>query len=111
MFRHDMKNKTPQQQAIVRTRDRQNALLVEESKKQKVESSSAQTIYEHAIFMRLGINPSNYSDGKETIKIYNDFCKSHLSVWFSTDSIHGGMALKKVSEFNNAIESGCIVEI
>lgn len=111
MFRFDMRNKTPQQQAIVRARDHQNALLAEESKKQKVENSSAQTIYEHAIFMRLGINPSNYSDGNETIKIYNNFCKNHSSVWFSTDSLHGGMALKKVLEFNNAIESGCIVEI
>lgn len=106
-----MRDKTPRQQAIVRGRDKENARLAEESKKKSEKDSVARPIYKHAIFMRLGINPSNKSDGDTTIKIYKDFCLSHPSVWFSTDSLYGGMAPKKLSEFNDAIERGDLVEI
>ena len=102
-----MRNKTPQQQAIVREHDRANALLAEES----IRRSTGRPIYKKALFMRLGINPSNHSDGNGTMKTYMDFIQNHPSVWFSTDSLHGGMAAEKVLEFNNAINNGHLVEM
>lgn len=106
-----MRDKVPRQQAIVRGRDKENARLAEELKKKSEKDSVARLIYKHTIFMRLGINPSNKSDGDTTMKIYKDFCLSHPSVWFSTDSLYRGMAPKKISEFNDAIERGYLVEI
>lgn len=106
-----MRDKTPQQQAIVRDRDRKNARLAEESRQKSVKNTPARPIYKHALFMRLGINPSDFSNGNGTMKTYIDFCQSHPSVWFSTDSLYGGMAAEKVSEFNDAIDHGYLVEM
>lgn len=104
-----MKDKTPQQQAIVRVCDSESRIMTDEIKKQ--EKSKEKFIYKTALFMKLGISKSKSYDGEQTMGIYKNFCKSHSSVWFSTDSLHGGMSLKKVLEFNNVIKQGNNVEI
>ena len=70
-----------------------------------------QDIYPTAIIMRLGHSSSNQYNGKDTLKIYCDFCNKNHSVWFSTNSLASGMSEKKRSEFIGEIKNGNSVEM
>ncbi len=110
MYRYDMRDKTPQQQAIVRKRDEENARLKKDSEnKRMTDKNKAEMVYRKSLFMRLGKNPTTDWDGEGTIQAYKDFCQQNSSVWFSTDSLNRGMAEEKVREFKNAIKNGYAV--
>jgi hypothetical protein len=111
-FRYDTRHLPPQVQQIIRKKDENNKLL-EKSSTSYIEKpeKAVETVYQTAIFMRLGHSPSNKYNGKETLKIYNDFCNKNHSVWFSTDSLATGMSEKRRAEFIGEIKNGNIVEI
>ncbi|SDL23767.1 hypothetical protein [Natronincola ferrireducens] len=74
-------------------------------------NSSARVVYPISIFMKLGHSSNNKYDGVETIKIYKQFCRDNGTVWFSTDSLSRGMAVKRRNEFIDAIKRNEVVEI
>lgn len=106
-FRFDMRDKTPQQQAIASQRDRQNKLLREQASNNN--DSAHRKICKTAIFMRLGIDESSGYDGINTMENYKKFCSVNSSVWFSTDALYYGMAKGKVKYFRNAIRNNEVV--
>ena len=68
------------------------------------------------IFIKLGISydvNGNPLDGKETLEAYMRTCKDNNLgyAWFSTKSLHFGMAKKKVSYYNQLIAKGETVQM
>lgn len=109
MFRYDMRDKTPQQRAIVRERDNETNTMKAQAKNQQV--SKVKQNWDTSIFMKLGKHPYKNLDGYQTINLYECFYTNNSSVWFSTNSLHKGMDLQKVNQLNNAIKQGNNIEI
>lgn len=111
-FRYDTRHLPPQVQQIIRIKD-ENSKRLETSNSTYIKKpeKAVETVYQIAIFMRLGHSPSNKYNGKETLKIYTDFCNKNHSVWFSTDSLATGMSEKRRAEFIGEVKSGSVVEI
>jgi hypothetical protein len=66
------------------------------------------------IFMKLGIaymTNNREIDGEETMQAYMRAVQEHGYTWFSTMSLHSGMAKDKISFYNQAIESGEVVKV
>lgn len=111
-WRHDLSNKTPQQRAIIMKNDEE-----EKRGKKEVQSNAPQPATKNrkvlptSIFMKLGNERTKQLKGIETLQLYEKFCKSRHSVWFSTDSLAKGMAETKRLKLINAIKNGFIVEM
>lgn len=62
-----------------------------------------------SLFMRLGWSHTNEGqalNGRDTIKLYIENIKQNGHTWFSTDSLHSGMAKAKVDYYTEIINSG-----
>lgn len=85
-------------------------LGVEVAKQALVQRTDTKTINDY-IFIKLGTahDIDGYPlDGKETLEAYMRNCEENGLgyTWFSTQSLHFGMAKKKVSYYNKLIASG-----
>lgn len=107
-FRWDMRNKTPQQQAIVSVRDR--ATVVERNN-EKCSSRERTVKYSVAMFMKLGLDATGEFDGFGSIEKYIKCIEEHGATWFSTNALTTGISKKKQEEFLTAIHAGKRVEI
>lgn len=66
------------------------------------------------IFMKLGTSYSHMGkemDGEQTIQAYQRAIQKHGYSWFSTMSLHTGMAKEKVQFYNDMIEAGNEVKV
>ncbi len=66
------------------------------------------------IFMKLGdLYTSNGEtlNGQQTMEVYMEALKGHGHTWFSTMSLHTGMAKEKVKFYNSAIAAGKTVKL
>lgn len=104
--RFDIAHLTGQQQAIIRQRDRES--LLHSSSTPPIKRKE---IYPLKIFMKLGLDSTTQSNGRQTLDIYKQFSDSKGAVWFSTDFNAKGMGKAKRTEFINAIKSGKVVEM
>lgn len=105
-YRFDIAHLTGQQQAIIRQRDKENSLH-----NSSTPSTKKKEVYPLKIFMKLGLDSTTQSNGRQTLDIYKQFADSKGAVWFSTDSHAKGMGKAKRTEFINAIKSGKVVEM
>lgn len=108
-FRHDMRDKTGQQQAIVAQRDREDKLLKEQNSKQSNKQSSKSLENDLSLFMRLGIDEKTNYNGIKTMDTYKIFVHKNDFVWFSTNSLANGMAKEKVNIIKDAIYNDEVV--
>lgn len=108
-FRYDTRHLSPQVQQIISKRD-DNDKLMKQNRNEPAEEKCVD-IYPISIFMRLGRDTDSRLNGVKTLEEYEDFCKIHKAVWFSTDSLATGMSEKRRAEFVKTIKNGSIVEI
>lgn len=108
-FRYDTQHLPPQTQLIIRKRDENEKLLSDSF--QKTTTSLQKLIHPISIFMRLGHDKSSNLNGIQTMKVYEKFCNTNGTTWFSTDSHAKGMAARKISQFIDAINNENVVEI
>jgi len=67
-----------------------------------------------SLFMRLGWSSDNDGhsfNGRDTIGLYIENIKQNGHTWFSTDSLHNGMAKSKVEYYTEIINSGVQLKI
>lgn len=105
-YRYDIRQLTPQQQAIINQRDLNNSLH-----NKSVSSTKSKEIYPLKIFMKLGLDSTTQFNGTKILDTYKKFLDSKGSVWFSTDSLATGMAESKRADFINAINKEKVVEM
>ena len=77
----------------------------------QVEDTSAINDY---IFMKLGVKygvDGQALTGSETMEAYMRIIEQYGETWFSTMSLHTGMAKKKIEYYNKAIKNGETVKI
>ena len=89
---------------------KKNALGVETAKQALLERTDVKAINDY-IFMKLGASSDregNILDGMDTMEAYRRNCEKngYGYTWFSTESLHFGMAKKKVRYYNSLAESG-----
>lgn len=89
---------------------KKKALGVETAKQALLERTDVKAINDY-IFMKLGASSDregNILDGMDTIEAYRRNCEKngYGYTWFSTESLHFGMAKKKVRYYNSLAESG-----
>lgn len=85
-------------------------LGVDVAKHEILERTDARAVNDY-IFMKLGISydlDQNPIDGHDTIKAYQKNAEMNGLgyTWFSTDSLHFGMAKQKVAYYNKLVEHG-----
>lgn len=102
-FRWDMRNKTPQQQAIVAAKDRNSVVVRNRS---NVNFAPSVLIHSVAIFMKLGWESTGNFDGFKTLEEYQKCITEQGATWFSTNALVSGMAKKQQEEFMTAIDNG-----
>lgn len=90
-------------------------LGVEIAKQSLVQRTDTKGINDY-IFIKLGTAydlDGNALDGKETLEAYRRTCDENGLgyTWFSTQSLHFGMAKKKVSYYNQLIKNGETVKM
>lgn len=102
-IRWDMRDKTPQQQAIVAAWDKNSSII-------RISSSSniSHPILVHpvAIFMKLGWESTGNFDGFKTLDKYKACIIENGSTWFSTNALSFGMAVGRREELIKAINNG-----
>lgn len=89
---------------------KKKALGVETAKQALLERTDVKAINDY-IFMKLGASSDregNILDGMDTMEAYRRNCEKngYGYTWFSTESLHFGMAKKKVRYYNSLAESG-----
>lgn len=89
---------------------KKKTLGVETAKQALLERTDVKAINDY-IFMKLGASSDregNILDGMDTIEAYRRNCEKngYGYTWFSTESLHFGMAKKKVRYYNSLAESG-----
>lgn len=89
---------------------KKHALGVETAKQVLLERTDVKAINDY-IFMKLGISndgEGNTLTGTDTIEAYMRNCEEngYGYTWFSTESLHFGMAKKKVKYYNSLAENG-----
>ncbi len=89
---------------------KKKALGVETAKQTLLERTDVKAINDY-IFMKLGASSDregNILDGMDTMEAYRRNCEKngYGYTWFSTESLHFGMAKKKVRYYNSLAESG-----
>lgn len=90
-------------------------LGVEVAKQALIQRTDTKAINDY-IFIKLGTSydiEGNPLDGKETLEAYIRTCEENGLgyTWFSTQSLHFGMAKKKVAYYNKLISSGKTVRM
>lgn len=104
-FRHDMRDKTGQQQAIVAQRDREDKLLKEQNIRRSNNQSPKSKVHGLSLFMRLGVDEKTNYNGIKTMDTYKMFVRKNDYVWFSTNSLANGMAKNKVNIIKDSIDN------
>ena len=94
---------------------KKKSLGIETAKQVLLQRTDKNAINDY-IFMKLGMSSDidgNPMDGEETIRAYiENAAENGLGyTWFSTQSLHFGMAKKKVDYYNDLIELGETVKI
>ena len=89
---------------------KKKTLGVETAKQALLERTDVKAINDY-IFMKLGASSDregNILDGMDTMEAYRRNCEKngYGYTWFSTESLHFGMAKKKVRYYNSLAESG-----
>lgn len=89
---------------------KKKTLGVETAKQALLERTDVKAINNY-IFMKLGASSDregNILDGMDTMEAYRRNCEKngYGYTWFSTESLHFGMAKKKVRYYNSLAESG-----
>lgn len=89
---------------------KKKALGVETAKQALLERTDVKAINDY-IFMKLGTSSDgdgNILDGTDTMEAYRRNCEEngYGYTWFSTESLHFGMAKKKVRYYNSLAERG-----
>lgn len=89
---------------------KKKTLGVETAKQALLERTDVKAINDY-IFMKLGASgdrEGNILDGMDTMEAYRRNCEKngYGYTWFSTESLHFGMAKKKVRYYNSLAESG-----
>ncbi len=89
---------------------KKKALGVETAKQALLERTDVKAINDY-IFMKLGASSDregNILDGMDTMEAYRRNCEKngYGYTWFSTESLHFGMAKKKVRYYNSLAKSG-----
>ena len=89
---------------------KKKTLGVETAKQALLERTDVKAINDY-IFMKLGASSDregNILDGMDTMEAYRRNCEKngYGHTWFSTESLHFGMAKKKVRYYNSLAESG-----
>ena len=89
---------------------KKKTLGVETAKQALLERTDVKAINDY-IFMKLGASSDregNILDGMDTMEAYRKNCEKngYGYTWFSTESLHFGMAKKKVRYYNSLAESG-----
>lgn len=107
-IRWDMRNKTPQQQAIVAARDKNTSMIRNTSNGNIV---SPVLVYTTAIFMKLGWDCTGNFDAFQTIEEYINCISEYGETWFSTNALASGISKKKKEEIITAINSKKLVYI
>lgn len=102
-LRWDMRDKTPQQQAIVAAKDRNSSIIKNYSSSNILNSI---LIYPVAIFMKLGWERTGNFDGFKTLEEYRTCITEKGATWFSTNALCSGMAVGRREELKKAINNG-----
>ena len=94
---------------------KKKSLGVEVAKQMLVQRMDSREVNDY-IFMKLGTTydvDGNAMDGYDTIEAYMRNCDENGLgyTWFSTESLHFGMAKKKVSYYNALCQAGEIVKL
>jgi hypothetical protein len=94
---------------------KKKSLGVEVAKQVLMQRTDSREVNDY-IFMKLGIThdvEGNALDGYDTIEAYMRNCDENGLdyTWFSTESLHFGMAKKKVAYYNNLCKAGEKVKI
>lgn len=94
---------------------KKKSLGVEVAKQVLLQRTDSRAVNDY-IFMKLGTShdvEGNAMDGYETIEAYMRNCDENGLdyTWFSTESLHFGMAKKKVEYYNNLCKAGEKVKI
>lgn len=85
-----------------------------EKAKQFIDQAEDASEINDYIFIKLGITfgkDGRELDGEETIQAYMTAIREKGHSWFSTMSLHAGMAKEKVKFYNDAIKSGKTVKL
>ena len=102
-YRYDMRNKSPQQRAIVAARDK-NSKLSDEKRFDSVVMKRQS--YKTSIFMKLGKDRIGDFDAFNTMRIYQKCIQDNKETWFSTNALATGMSKAKQNEFMKVIHGG-----
>lgn len=94
---------------------KKKSLGVEVAKQVLVQRMDSREINDY-IFMKLGTThdvDGNVMDGYETVEAYRRNCEENGLgyTWFSTESLHFGMAKKKVNYYNSMCKAGEMVKL